>query len=290
MSRSLCALSLALLTTFGLSSCAPPLKPDGADTARRDLISLKADPLLAPQVPMALIDAELAVQLAEVPTRDVVAGQHAAHVAIRKVEIARTDAQRKVAEENLKVLNQQREAILREAQSRELEIASAQAEAAAAAAIVQQRAAQAAAEQAAAERVLTEELRRQLALLQAQPTPRGMAMTLGDSLFAVGKSDLQDGATARLDQLASFMHRYTDRTLVIEGHTDAQGSDEKNLRLSQMRAEAVKVYLIIQSVDSSRITTIGRGSEAPVTDSITPEGRMQNRRVEIYISEPLQAQ
>jgi len=113
---------------------------------------------------------------------------------------------------------------------------------------------------------------------------RGLVITLGDVLFAVGKSDLQPGATEQLDKLAAFMNRYVDRTLVIEGHTDSQGSDENNLLLSQRRAEAVKVYLIIQSVDSERITTIGRGKEAPIADNATAEGRQQNRRVEIVIS------
>ena len=122
--------------------------------------------------------------------------------------------------------------------------------------------------------------------LQAEATDRGMVMTLGDVLFATGKSDLAEGAHEKLDQLAAFLHRYTDRTLLIEGHTDAQGTAENNLALSQRRAEAVKVYLIIQSIDASRLTAVGRGSEAPIADNTTPEGRQRNRRVEIVIGSP----
>jgi len=272
---------LVLLAALTLAGCAAPLKPEGADGARNALVALKANSALASQVPQALLDAELAVQAAEVPTRDVVGGDHAVHVATRKIEIARAEAERKLAEAELKVLTQQREEILREGQTRELEIAAAQAQAAAAALQAQQQAALA---QAASARATTAELRRQLDELQAKATDRGLVITLGDVLFAVGKSDLQPGATEQLDKLAAFMNRYVDRTLVIEGHTDSQGSDENNLLLSQRRAEAVKVYLIIQSVDSERITTIGRGKEAPIADNATAEGRQQNRRVEIVIS------
>ena len=276
--------SAAVLAALVLCACAAPLKPEGADQARNGLLILKADPVLAPQVPTALLDAELAVQAAEVPTRDPAAGQHAVHVAYRKIDIARADAERRVAEAELQQLNLQREAILQEAQSRELEIARGQAEAATAAALAQQQATRAALLEAANARAMNNELRRQMDDLQAKSTDRGMVMTLGDVLFAVGKSDLQPGAAERLDKLAAFMHAYVDRTLIIEGHTDSQGTDENNLLLSQRRAEAVKVYLIIQSVDSERMTTVGRGKQSPVADNATPEGRQQNRRVEIIIS------
>ncbi len=283
MSR-LHSLSIAALAAVLLCGCAAPLKPDGADQARNGLLILKEDPVLAPQVPAALLDAELAVQAAEVPTRDLAGGQHAVHVAYRKIDIARADAERRVAEAELLQLNQQREAILQEAQSRELEIVRGQAEAATAAALTQQQATRAALLEAANARAMNSELRRQMDDLQAKATDRGMVMTLGDVLFAVGKSDLQPGAAERLDKLAAFMHAYVDRTLLIEGHTDSQGTDENNLLLSQRRAEAVKVYLIIQSVDSERMTTVGRGKQSPVADNSTPEGRQQNRRVEIVIS------
>lgn len=274
---------MLLAAASALSGCATPLKPETAMVARNELLRLQTDPVLAPQVQPALREAELAVQAAEVPTRDVVGGQHAVHVALRKIDIARADAERRTAESALKVLRQQREAILREAQSRELEIARAQAEAATAAALVQQQAAIAAQQRAAQAQAQTTELRRQMEELQAVNTDRGMVMTLGDVLFATGKADLAPGAAERLDKLAQFMHRYTDRTLLVEGHTDAQGTDANNLLLSERRAESVKVYLIIQSVESSRITTVGRGKDAPVADNATPEGRQQNRRVEIVI-------
>lgn len=270
--------SLALL----LGGCSAPVKPEGADTARRELTALRFNPVLAAQVPAALADAELAVQAAEIPTRDLAAGQHAAHVALRKVEIARIDAERRVAEDTLQQLTQQREAIVRDNELRELEVSNAQAQAAARA---QQLAAQTAQQDAARARALNGELRQQLEALQALPSERGMMMTLGDVLFEPGKADLQPAAYERLDLLAAFMNRYVDQKLLIEGYTDSRGSDEINRQLSAKRAEAVKVYLIIQSVDSSRIASFGRGKQAPVADNASAEGRQKNRRVQILITQ-----
>ncbi|MES2684605.1 MAG: OmpA family protein [Pseudomonadota bacterium] len=284
MNRLPAALPLSLAAALALSACGPLLKPTGADIARNQLMVLQSDPAFAPQIAAELAAAELAVQAAEVPTRDVAGGQHAVHVAERKIDIARTEAERRNAEDALKRLQQERDAILLDGKSRELEIARAQVEAAAAAALAQQQAALLAQQRAASAALVNAELRRQMDELQAKSTDRGMVMTLGDVLFAVGKADLQPAAIERLDKLSAFMHRYVDRTLIIEGHTDSQGSDEDNRLLSERRAEAVKVYLIIQSIDSARLSTVGRGKELPVADNATAEGRQLNRRVEIIIS------
>lgn len=271
--------ALATLVAALASACAAPVKPAGADEVRAALLALRADARLAAEVPVALQGAEMAVQAAELPTRDLAGGQHAVHVAQRKIDIARAEAQRKLAEQSQQMLNEQRAAILADGREREVEILRAQAEAAAAAALAQQRAA---AEAAA----MSEELRRQMQELEATATDRGMVMTLGDVLFATGKWELQAGAAERLDKLAVFMSRYVDRRLTIEGHTDAQGSEADNLLLSERRAEAVKAYLVIQGVDSARVSTVGRGMQVPVADNATPEGRQRNRRVEIVISNP----
>ena len=92
------------------------------------------------------------------------------------------------------------------------------------------------------------ELQRQIELLQARPTDRGLVLTLGDTLFATGKSELKSGATANLDRITTFMTEYPKRTAAIEGFTDSMGSDEMNQSLSQRRADAVKSYLVGQGV------------------------------------------
>jgi outer membrane protein OmpA-like peptidoglycan-associated protein len=70
----------------------------------------------------------------------------------------------------------------------------------------------------------------------------------------------------------------------IEGHTDSIGTEAYNQGLSERRAAAVKNYLVKQGVpDGSRMTTVGYGESRPIADNKTPEGRFQNRRVEILI-------
>ena len=129
------------------------------------------------------------------------------------------------------------------------------------------------------------ELQRQLEILQARPTDRGLVLTLGDTLFATGKSELKSGATANLDRLTAFMNEYPKRTAAIEGFTDSMGSDEMNQSLSQRRADAVKGYLVGQGVSSARLSSSGRGESSPVADNESAAGRQQNRRVEVVISQ-----
>jgi len=276
-----------------LSACATPIKPDGADTARADLTRLQSDSKLAVLAPVAIQEAEEAVKAAEVPTEDKDAGEQAVYVAKSKVAIARAQAERRLAEDNVKSLSEQRGEIRLDARTREAELAKAQAEAAAAAAMQQQQAALAAqseAEKAKAEaekaKAEAEDLKRQMTELQAKATDRGMVMTLGDVLFATGKAELKAGAMERLNKLASFMLKYPDRAVVIEGHTDSVGSAALNQALSERRADAVKAYLISQSVPAASVTTIGKGKDVPVADNATASGRQQNRRVEVIIANP----
>ncbi|HEY6124972.1 MAG TPA: OmpA family protein, partial [Steroidobacteraceae bacterium] len=125
----------------------------------------------------------------------------------------------------------------------------------------------------------------QLEILQARPTDRGLVLTLGDTLFATGKSEIKSGATANLDRLTAFLNEYPTRTASIEGYTDSMGSEEMNQSLSQRRADAVRGYLVGQGVGSTRLTSSGRGENSPVADNGSAEGRQQNRRVEVVISQ-----
>lgn len=276
-----------------LAACAMPVRPDGADATRAELTALQNDSKLAVLAPVAIQEAETAVRAAETPTEDADAGKQAVYVAQSKVAIARAQAERRLAEDNVKNMGDQRNEIRLDARTREAEIAKAQAEAAAASAMQQQQAALAAqseAERAKAEALKakseTEDLKRQMLDLEAKATDRGMVMTLGDVLFATGKSDLKQGAMERLNKLASFMLKYADRAVVIEGHTDSTGSAALNMTLSQQRADSVKAYLISQSVPAASITAIGKGKDSPVADNASASGRQANRRVEVVIANP----
>jgi outer membrane protein OmpA-like peptidoglycan-associated protein len=77
---------------------------------------------------------------------------------------------------------------------------------------------------------------------------------------------------------------YQGLRLQVEGHTDSIGTDEYNRRLSEQRAEAVRDYLVAQGISSEAITSSGFGKSEPVASNDTPEGRQQNRRVELVVS------
>jgi outer membrane protein OmpA-like peptidoglycan-associated protein len=138
--------------------------------------------------------------------------------------------------------------------------------------------------EADAARLSAADLQRQLDELHAKPTDRGMVLTLGDTLFTSGKSDLKVGSTVNLDRLVAFLSSYPNRDVLIEGYTDSIGSDEYNVDLSQRRADSVKSYLMHQGINSQRLSATGRGKSDPVADNASADGRQQNRRVNVTIA------
>jgi outer membrane protein OmpA-like peptidoglycan-associated protein len=128
-----------------------------------------------------------------------------------------------------------------------------------------------------------DQLRRQLASLQAQPTERGIVLTVGDVLFDVGQATLKPGAVNEIVRLAQFLQENPERRVSIEGHTDSTGSVNTNLVLSQRRAEAVADTLVAAGVPRQRIVASGLGPDFPVASNATAAGRQQNRRVEVVI-------
>jgi outer membrane protein OmpA-like peptidoglycan-associated protein len=102
-------------------------------------------------------------------------------------------------------------------------------------------------------------------------------------LFDVNKAALQPEAQENLEKLAAILQKYEDTDLLIEGHTDATGTEEYNLGLSQRRAQSVSNYLAGMEVDSRRFTIMGYGESQPVASNETVEGRQANRRVEVAV-------
>lgn len=97
-----------------------------------------------------------------------------------------------------------------------------------------------------------------------------------DSAKAVIKPEFE----SEVQQLAVFMDQYADTEVVVEGHTDSQGSDVYNQTLSQNRADAVRVMLINKyGISSNRVKAVGYGESRPISDNSTADGREQNRRV-----------
>jgi len=114
---------------------------------------------------------------------------------------------------------------------------------------------------------------------------RGLVITLsGSILFASNKYALLNTAMTKLDQVAEALKAQdADKRMVVEGHTDSQGSDRINQPLSVNRAGAVRDYLVSRGVDSDKIRAIGMGSSRPLVDNRNAENRANNRRVEIVI-------
>jgi len=107
---------------------------------------------------------------------------------------------------------------------------------------------------------------------------------LDNILFDFNKSDLTAQARAELDALGKFLQQKPNSTAYLVGYTDAVGSQDYNLGLSQRRAEAAAAYLMDNyGIDSTRIVTAWYGKLNPAADNDTEEGRAQNRRVEITV-------
>lgn len=98
--------------------------------------------------------------------------------------------------------------------------------------------------------------------------------------FESGKDVLLESAKSTLDQIAAIMKEYPAYQLVISGHTDNEGDEDDNLRLSENRAKACFEYLRAKDIPAARLSYAGYGGSQPVADNASPEGRARNQRVE----------
>lgn len=104
-----------------------------------------------------------------------------------------------------------------------------------------------------------------------------------DILFNVDSAQVRPDLRADLFTLANSLQRYPDTTVEIVGHTDNTGSASYNQNLSERRAGSVASVLINAGVPGQRLRTFGAGENQPIASNLTPEGRQQNRRVDITI-------
>ena len=103
-------------------------------------------------------------------------------------------------------------------------------------------------------------------------------------LFATNKADLNQTSKNELNNLANIMKQNSDVSIDVRGYTDSTGSDAINQPLSVNRAQSVANYLTQNGVKYSQMKNVnGYGSSNPVASNETPEGRQQNRRVEVYL-------
>ena len=104
-----------------------------------------------------------------------------------------------------------------------------------------------------------------------------------DILFATNSATLRPDLQRDLRTVGQSLLAYPDTTVQVVGHTDNTGEASFNFDLSQRRAQSVAAVLSSEGVPSFRIQSIGRGEDQPIASNLTPEGRAQNRRVEIVI-------
>jgi outer membrane protein OmpA-like peptidoglycan-associated protein len=265
------SIRLALLLTgaTAILSCAATVPKELRDA--RDAYQGAANGAAAQSNPAQLHTAEQALKLAEKTFEEEGASDRTrdrAYVAMRKAQLAETQARVVRADDELRNMLKRSE----QAQVAELD---------------QTKGALATAEEGRKDAELKAaasalELAR---LATVKQDERGMVITLsGSVLFQSNKSELLPSARRRLDEVADALNQ-GDRSpqIVVEGHTDAKGSDAYNLELSARRAEAVRSYLVSRGIGESRIRAEGLGLTRPVADNKSAEGRANNRRVEIVV-------
>jgi outer membrane protein OmpA-like peptidoglycan-associated protein len=99
--------------------------------------------------------------------------------------------------------------------------------------------------------------------------------------FDNDKATLRPESFAILDKTVEGLKDWGNAKIVVEGHTDSNGSDKHNMDLSQRRAETVRDYLISKGIAADRLTAKGYGESKPIADNRTAEGRAENRRVDL---------
>jgi outer membrane protein OmpA-like peptidoglycan-associated protein len=102
--------------------------------------------------------------------------------------------------------------------------------------------------------------------------------------FKLNSADLDSQTFEKLNNIVKIVSKIPDSDIIIEGYADSYGDKNFNIKLSQFRSNIVEGYFIAKGIDSSRITAIGLGSDRPIGDNKSREGRQKNRRVEIKIN------
>jgi outer membrane protein OmpA-like peptidoglycan-associated protein len=281
---------LTSIRTLSILLAGAPLFACGSSQAPKELVDARsaysqAEAGYAKEYsPAALHEAKVALDSAETrfsKSGDSPATRDTAYIAVRKAQMAETQGMTQHYQQELSAAKQQQaKTATKEVQTTRAELNQTRSQ------LEQEKAARAEAEQRSNQAL------EHLAAANAAAVKRedrGTVITLsGGVLFASGKSALLPGAQNSLNQVAEALAQ-NDSKLLIEGHTDSTGKEATNVSLSKARADAVASYLATRGVSQQRMTTNGLGSSRPVADNSTPEGRANNRRVEIVV-QPSQSQ
>ena len=206
----------------------------------------------------------------------------------QQIEAAQAAAQQAAAaaqsaQQQVQSTQQQLKTVQQQAQQQEAEPAKAREEARKTQEELERTRQQLAQQQAEArQREMETELAR---LASTKREERGLVVTLPGIFFDTGKSALKPGAKSTLTRIAAQLKGNDNLKIAVEGHTDSVGSSEKNMELSEKRAQAVRDFLVNTGIPGDRITAAGKGEGDPVATNKTAAGRQQNRRVELVITQ-----
>lgn len=286
-------LALSLTLMCALSGCATALPPKELLDARSEYQRVAAGPA-GQTVPADVHVAHESLDAADrsfTDNGDSVETRDKAYVALRKAQIAEAIAQTKLAEQardqtqrdaqaatvaeltnTRKQLTQEQQKLSQEQQH----VAMTEAQ------LAQERQARIDAEKRAKEAL--ENLAKMASIKEES---RGMVITLsGAVLFPSGQSVLLPAAMSGLDNVVTALKSTPDRNIVVEGHTDSVGQRAYNMDLSEKRAMSVREYLVNHGLPAEIVRAQGFGPDRPIADNGSPEGRANNRRVEIVVSPP----
>lgn len=119
--------------------------------------------------------------------------------------------------------------------------------------------------------------------MKVQPLEIGMTYTINNILFATNSYELTERTKSIIKEFSKFLNENPTIEISIQGHTDNQGDETKNITLSQNRANAVKEYLISLGITQDRLEAIGFGSSKPKVENDSEENRKMNRRTDFLI-------
>lgn len=300
------AVTIAAAAMLAACATTPQTLPE-LERAEAAVDALTSDAMVRQYAPAQLQEAENLLKRAQERWREGAQRPdllHLAQLTQTQVGIARETAELNRLEARVKELGDRREVLRLEARAARAEQATREAEMerreeAQARAMAQQQAEQAREQRMLAEhraqeleqearrmRAEAERLQEQIAELEAQPTERGLVLTLGsDVLFDLNKYELREGAERTIGRIADFLNEYEERQVLVEGFTDSTGTRDYNMGLSERRAGSVRDALVERGVDEQRIRTRGYGPDYPVATNETQAGRQLNRRVEVIISD-----
>lgn len=273
---------IALSLLCGAAACAPR-ENAALSRAQLEVQTAKADPQLVQHAPTLMQETSRALARADREwrsDRDSEETEHLVYLTEQTLRTAREDARRKMAHQRAQM----------ERNSARIAASDLRAEKndALARAEISGLVAEHYRQDSEQYRTLLTGLQSQMAALNSRETERGLELTLSDNvLFSTNRSDLKAGAVLKLAPLTEYLKANPARMITIEGHTDNRGSDEHNKALSQARADAVRELFIAQGIEATRVVATGMGESFPLASNDSEAGRLQNRRVQIILSQPV---